>query len=103
MIVKETHPSSKRPAQLLTEKTEMYTAGLPLPPSALTSCAMLLRNTRPVPHPAATRGIHITHRHLHAPTQPACPMQTERYIAGSKVALYLLGSHSDFGQVVHAA
>ena len=53
MSVEEAYPSSKRPAQLLTEKTEMYTAGLLLPPSALTSCAMLFRKTRPVPHPAA--------------------------------------------------
>ena len=47
------HPSSRRAAQLLTENTDTYTAGVPLPPSALTSCAMLLRNTRPVPQPAA--------------------------------------------------
>jgi len=46
------HPRRRRPAQLLTENTDTYTAGLPLPPSALTSCAMLFKNTRPVPHPA---------------------------------------------------
>ena len=54
------YPSSRRPPQLLTENTETYTAGLPPPPSALTSCAMLLRNTRPVPHPAVRMKVHRT-------------------------------------------
>ena len=64
------YPSSRRPPQLLTENTETYTAGLPRPPSALTSCAMLLRNTRPVPHPAVNMKVHRTAQ-LHAHTLPA--------------------------------